>query len=75
MVINMNKNDLKELQQEYDKLFDHNRDLNFQLTNTLKYERSLKEEIKTLKESLEQEKLRYVELLERYIKMMEGVIK
>ena len=71
----MNKNNVKELQQKYDKLLDRNRALNLELTCMMQQERGLDEEMKELKASLEQERMRYAELLERYIKMMEEVIK
>lgn len=71
----MNKDNIKELQQKYDELFDYNRSLNAKLSSAMQQECYLEETIKVLKESLEQEKLRYAELLERYIHMMEEVIK
>lgn len=71
----MNKDNTKELQQQYDKLLDHNRALNAKLSCAMQQESYLEETIKVLKESLEQERVRYAELLERYIKMMEEVIK
>lgn len=71
----MNKDNVKELQQKYDKLLDQYTDLGYKFGLAMEQERRLNETIKDLKESLEQEKLKYVELLERYIKMMEGMIK
>lgn len=71
----MNKDKVKELQQKYDELLDQYTTLGFKFSAAMERELRLDETIKKLKESLEQEKMRYVELLERYIKMMEGVIK
>ena len=71
----MNKNNVKELQQKYDELLDQYTELGGKFGLAMEQERRLNETIKELKESLEQEKMKYTELLERYIKMMEEVIK
>ena len=71
----MNKGNVKQLQQKYDELMELYKNLNLKFGLAMQQERRMDKEIKELKESLKQEKLKYVELLERYIHMMEEVIK